>query len=366
MNDFKLQSDRHTYEELENKYRHFIAPSFRIVVNNKDLAKEGLVISNLQVETSVMKEADTVSFSIANAYDLVVRDFKDMEKLLVLGAVMEIYMGYTDRLMPVFFGYITSVTSGFYLDEAPQLTVTGMDLSFKMMRGREAKIWSNKRVTDIVRELGQLYGATTFVIDESSKQIPVLPKAPGNDYHFLHNLAQSMNYEFFVAGKTIYFRERNKHRTPVLTLYWGKQLQSFFVEHNLAEQVTGVVVRGWDEVGQRVIKERAKTVDRLGSNTVTGVDVMKKLGSFEEHLYINTLDAEEARAKAEAALHERSMRLVSGEGVCIGLPELRAGKYIQLGGLAKRLNQPYYIVSALHVLDETGYSTRFKVQGNAV
>lgn len=366
MSNLKLSSEKYAFDELETKYRKFIAPGFKLLLNNQDAVREGMAITSLSVETTASEESDTVTFTIANAYNLVSRDFEWLDRLLVLGTTIEVHMGYTDRMTPLFFGYITSVEVEFLNGEAPRLTVTGMDLSFKMMRGRNAKMWSNKKVSDVVQELGQKYGANSFKIDATPKVIPSFPKKPENDFQFLQNLAESLNYEFFIVGKTLYFRKKNVNKTPLMTLAWGKHLMNFHVEQNIADQVTKVTVRSWDAKNQKVIEASSSDVNKIGTNSKTGPDLMKTLGEFEEYLFLNVEDSQDAKEKAEAAMNERAMRLITGRGECIGLPEIRAGRYIKLDGLGKRLNQPYYIKSATHTMDESGYKTRFKVQGNAV
>ncbi|MBP1932264.1 phage late control D family protein [Ammoniphilus resinae] len=366
MSSVKLGTEKYTFDALEKKYRNFIAPGFKVVIDNKDAVREGMAITNLSVETTASQESDIVSFTIGNAYNLMTREFKWLDQLLVLGKTLEVQIGYTDRLVPLFFGYITAVNVNFPRGGTPELTVSGMDLSFKMMRGRNAKSWANRKISDVVREIGQRYGANHFVIDQTSKPIPSFPKKPESDYQFLQDLALSLNYEFFIVGKTLYFRQKNKNKTPLMTLSWGKHLLSFNVEQNIADQVTKVIVRSWDAKNQKVIESSSSTVNKIGTNTKTGADLLKTLGSFEEYLYLNAEDAQDAKEKAEAAMNERAMKLVSGDVECIGLPEIRAGRYIKLDGLGKQLNQIYYIKGATHTIDETGYLTQFQVQGNAV
>ncbi len=366
MSNIKVGNETFTFDQLEKKYRNFIAPAFKLLISNKDAVREGMAITSLSVDTKSSGESDIVTFTISNAYNLIKRDFMWLDKLLVLGKTIEVHLGYTDRLTPVFFGYITAVDVKFPKGGTPELTVTGMDLTFKMMRGRNTKTWSNKKISDIVREVGQLHGANQFVIDATNKQFPKLPKKPENDYQFLQDLALSLNYECFVVGKTLYFRRKHKSKKPLLTLAWGKHLLSFDVEYNLAEQVTKVHVKSWDSKTQKVIEASSDSVNKIGTNSKTGADLLRTLGQFEEHLLINAEDMQDAKTKAEAAMNERAMKLVTGNGECIGLPEIRAGRYIQLDGLGSRLNQTYYIKSATHTIDESGYTTHFEVQGNAV
>lgn len=366
MSTLKLSSEKHTFDELEKKYRNFVAPGFKLLIDNRDAVHEGMVISSITVETTTAQQADVVTFSVSNAYNLVTRDFQWVDKLLVPGNTLEVRMGYTDRMTPLFWGYITAVNIEFTTDELPRLTVTGMDLSFKMMRGRDARVWSNKSVTDIVKDLGRNYGALNFVIDSTSQKLKSFPKKPGNDYQLLQQLAASINYEFFIVGKTLYFRKKNRNKSLLMTLLWGKHLSYLNLEQSIDEQVSKVTVRGWSDSEQKVIKASSTRVDIVGTNSRTGPDLLKTLGTFEENVYLNVEDLRDAQEKADALLNERAMKLVTGYAECIGIPEIRAGRFIKLEGLGKRLDQPYYIQSATHTIDESGYRTEFRVQGNAV
>jgi len=366
MSNLKLGTDKYSFDELEQKYRNFIAPGFKLLINNTDAVRNGMAVTRITVETSALDGADAVHFPVGNAYDPVKRDFEWLDDLLVPGKPLEVHMGYTDRLEPLFFGYITAVNVNFPPGGAPEVRVTGMDLTFKMMRGRDVKTFANRKISDVVKEIGMEHGATSFVVDPTDKTIPVLQSSPENDYQFLRDLAQSINYEFFVVGKTLYFRKKNENKTPVLTLAWGKHLARFSVEQNLSEQVTEVKVRGWDAKNQKVIEASSSQVNKIGTNSRTGADLLKTMGKFPEYLYIHTDDPQDAKKKADAVMNERAMKLVTGEAECIGLPEIRAGRYIRLEGLGKRLDQPYYISRARHTIDSSGYTTEFTVQGNAV
>jgi hypothetical protein len=367
MTSVSLGTDKVTFEELERKYRNFMGPGYRLKIGDVDVVRRGMAVANLKVETTATQEADVVTFSVANAYDAIKRDFAWLDDLLVLGKELEVQLGYADKLLPVFYGYITAVNVTFADDGTPEIQVTGMDMSFKFMRGRTVKAWANQKISDIVRGIAQAHRVPKCVVDDTAQPIPVLMRKPQNDYQFLQDLAQSINYEFFIVGQTLYFRRKNTNKNPLTTLEWGKHLMKIAIEQNLSEQVTKVRVRGWDAKNQQPINEASSQVNRIGSNSRTGADLLKSLGGeFEEVLYLNVSDPSEARKLAEAAMNERALRLVTGEAECLGIPEIRAGRYIRLEGLGKRMSQPYYIIKATHAIDDSGYVTSFTFQGNAV
>lgn len=366
MSSVKLDSKTVSYGHLEEHYRGFIAPAFKILVNNKDIVKEGMAIESVSVETSTSQSADTVSFSVTNSYDLIKRDFSWTDSILQLGNSVEVSMGYTDRLTSLFFGYISNIEFNFSSGDAPTISITAMDISFFMMRSGEPQIWSNKSIPDIVQELGRKYGITEFDIEMDTQIYPTIAKNIESDHEFLQELAKESDYEFFVVGKKLYFRQAASVKIPLMKLEWGKQLMSFRVEHDIADQVTKVVVKANIRNTKEIVYAEAKRIQKVGSNSITGSDLMKKIGMFTEVLQVTVEDEAEAKKLAEAKMQERSMKLVSARAACIGLPEIRAGRHIEIGGLGKRLNTLYKIESATHTVDASGYQTTFNLQGNAV
>lgn len=74
----------------------------------------------------------------------------------------------------------------------------------------------------------------------------------------------------------------------------------------------------------------------------------------------------EADQLAKRRFEEMALRHVSGDGVCIGQPKLRAGRVIEIEGLGKRFSGSYYVTSTEHRYNRnTGYRTVFSARRNA-
>jgi phage protein D len=75
---------------------------------------------------------------------------------------------------------------------------------------------------------------------------------------------------------------------------------------------------------------------------------------------------EEAGRLASGLLNEMAMRYVTGEGVCIGRPDLRPGRPVKIEGIGRRFSGLYYVTSTEHsYLPNRGYRTAFSVRRNA-
>jgi phage protein D len=74
----------------------------------------------------------------------------------------------------------------------------------------------------------------------------------------------------------------------------------------------------------------------------------------------------EADQMAKALLNRYSLNYITGDGVCLGRPDLSAGRVIKLDGIDKRFSGRYYVTGAIHhYTAESGYRTRFKARRNA-
>ena len=74
----------------------------------------------------------------------------------------------------------------------------------------------------------------------------------------------------------------------------------------------------------------------------------------------------EADQLAKARFNHLVLDLISGEGVCWGRTDLRAGKVITIDGVGQRFSGQYYVTAVVHrYLPQRGYQTHFTVRRNA-
>ena len=61
-----------------------------------------------------------------------------------------------------------------------------------------------------------------------------------------------------------------------------------------------------------------------------------------------------------------ALAYISGEGLCIGRTDLRAGKVIKIEGLGRRFSGLYYVTATRHTYTPAaGYRTAITVKRNA-
>ena len=194
------------------------------------------------------------------------------------------------------------------------------------------------------------------------------------DLDFLRQRAARIHYEVEVANTTMYFRKSQEGRAKVATLTWGdpddEDLVSFSVRLSAANQVNEVSVVGWSPKDKKEIVGRARVGDeaaRMGGSSSGGQATTTAFGAVKtyvvDHPIIGQRDAD---ALAKARFNELSLHYITGDGVCIGNPDVRAGEVVELKGLGRRFSGLYYVVSSNHVCGRGagGYRTEFTVRRN--
>lgn len=354
---------------MEKQYHNFYAPAFEVLVTGKNILKEGMEVTAVKVENTV-KAADSFSFTINNAFDTIKKDFNWLEEFLTVGKKVEIKMGYTDRLKSVVFGPITAIDFSFPAGGFPTVEVRGLDISHLMMKGSKCISWDEVKDSEVANKIAAKYTLDSVEIEETRLKYPKTMQDGESDFRFLSRLAARNGFEFYVLGKTLYFRDPSKKQQELLTLEWGKNLLSFSPRINIAGQVAGVEVRSWDDKAKQVIVGKAGRGDEagLGGGSKSGGEIVGELfgSQLVEHLSCTVRSQEEAELKAKTEYNKLASKLLTGNGEALGIPEIMPGGYIRLEGLGKTFSRTYYISGTQHTISSLGYRTSFKVEGNKI
>jgi phage protein D len=168
-----------------------------------------------------------------------------------------------------------------------------------------------------------------------------------------------------VVGDELHVSPRADVRRGAVELQLFSQLSRIRVLADLAHQVTGTSVTGWDaRAGQRVSAQSSGAHLGPGSGR-SGAQILRDaLASRTEHVgqFAVSTDSE-ARALADAAFDQRARRFVRVEGSAVGNPALRVGTHVSLSGVSPRFDNTYYVVRARHRFDARhGYQTQFEAE----
>src|SRR5262249_23026451 len=155
---------------------------------------------------------------------------------------------------------------------------------------------------------------------------------------------------------------------------WGEpgdqELIRLALRLTTVNQASEIVVRGWNPKDKREIVGRAKVGDettRMDGSQTAGDLAAAAFGQAHTVVVDHPIFSQsEADALARARFNQLSLRLVEGDGVCVGNPDVRAGEVIELKGLGRRFSGLYYVVGSNHTCGRQtgGYLTEFSVTRN--
>ncbi|GAM10176.1 phage late control gene D protein [Geobacter sp. OR-1] len=287
------------------------------------------------------------------------------------GKEVEIELGYLGNCAMRFVGQITAINPTFPESGVPTLAVRGQGLYCKLLVQCDARPFREQTDSGIAREIATLLGLDARVDDTRAEHRQVT-SGTATYAAILQERATRIGYEVVVKERTLCF-EKPRYlvdRGPQLTLEWGRSLRSFSPTLSTYRKLTHVRVRASQTTlgrGKEPLVHTAGPGDeraRLGSESASEI-AMRLCGEnrllAEDHL---AASQEEAMAVAVAKLEASSIEFISGRGVCIGNPELRARSVIELKGLGANFSGCYYVTSVTHTIDGTGYRCDFEVKRN--
>jgi phage protein D len=360
---------------LNASYGDFYVPGFTVKAGGQDLVRElFLTVTSVEIDLKE-KAAAHFTIAIAGAFDWQSRQFVahkkeervDLLDLFVFGRSIEISLGYGEpsRLKPIVKGIVTEIATGFSAGGSPELKISGFDNLYKLGTGKNTYHWEESYDSDAVQDLASKLKVSTDIVTTGLKK-PRIDQNEESDLAFIEKLAgRNKNTIFYLRDDRFYFGPRHNERKDVLELVWGEGLLSFSPQVSLAKQITEVAVYGWSAENGEVIVGKARRGEEEGRDggQSGGERLAKALDApspMKVRMAVRSQD--EADARAKAILDERALDYVTGDGECIGLPDIVPDINISLGGLGKGFTKIYYVSEATHKLDSSGYRTTFKVQ----
>jgi phage protein D len=344
------------------------APSFKVFVRGRELPPE-TAVDVLEVCVSEYVEGASAFTLTLNNWASDKQELKWVDgDLLAEGVEIDVRVGFVDNLKSLIVGEVTALEPEFHEGEAPTLKVQGYDLLHRFRRGRKTRSFLNVSDSQIAQQIAGELGLGAQIEDSSVVHEYVLQHNQ-TDIDFLLRRARLIDFELLVEDRDLVFRPTPNDRAKVVTLEYGLTLKSFYPRLSTLQQVSEVVVRGWDLRTKQAIVAQARQGDErsMMSGTRLGVAIAEQAFFATEDLIADTPVASvgEANQIARGRFNDMTLQFVSGEGTAIGNTDIRAGRVVELTKLGKRFSGPYYVTSSTHAVGPSGYTTRFTVARSA-
>ena len=189
-----------------------------------------------------------------------------------------------------------------------------------------------------------------------------LVKEQVDDWRFLTLMARRYGASLLVVDGEMIFDTAIDNDKEILALTLGVGLNRFSKRVSLAHQVGKVEIYGRD-VNQKPIQGTASsvTVGGSGKSAAQLVSAFKDACLREYSEFARTQN--ECQKLAQNRLNSLAMDFVSGEGECVGIPELIPGRYLKIEGSDSHTNGLYFLTKVRHSFSEAGYTTSFEFKG---
>jgi len=364
----------------------YYAPDFVLEVEGTalDPASKGDVLE-IKVVMS-LEELASVDLKLNN-YDDTTFDLKwsDSPKFR-LGSRVHVQLGYADRLVSMLRGTITTLSPEFLSDGAPTLTVRAMDalVALKGSKPPEDQVtYCDKKDWQIAQQIASRHDLRLEYTDDGPVHASVQQRNI-DDLTFLKERAARIDFAVFMqtdpdSGKDVLHFEKptdGRDARPIRTyvLQWGSlgntstapSMIEFKPTMSASDQVQSVTVRGWDANAKQAIVATATagtTEGVSGSGGDTGpaaaVLVAGKQGKKDTIVCAPVANQEEADALAKARLAESAYKFMTASAKVIGLPDLRPGDNVEIGGVGTTFRGTWYVTKVTHTLNASGLLTEF-------
>jgi len=369
----------------------YYAPDFLVEVEGTalDPASKGDVL-----EVKVVMDIDALA-SVdlkLNNYDDTAFDLKWSDsELFRLGNRLHVKLGYSDRLVSMLRGRITTLSPEFLSDGAPTVTVRAMDglVVLKGSRPPQAEVvYRKKRDWQIAEQIARRHKLRFEHDDDTDGPVhDRVVQRNDDDLVFLKKRAARIDRQVFMrtdpkTGKDVLrFGKPTDGRGPgpirTYSLAWGSlrntstppSMIEFKPTISASDQVQSVTVRAFDTRTNKKITYTAKpkeTPGVSGSGEATGPAAAGRVagaeGKHDVLVDAPVASQEEAKRFAESLLAERAYRFLTGSARIIGLPDVRPGDNVEIGGVGKRFSGEYFVTGATHILNASGLITELTVR----
>jgi Bacteriophage probable baseplate hub protein len=347
-----------------------VVPEIDVLINGSPVSAAVLrYVEDVVVDDSV-ELPSMFAFAVTSS-DAQEKDspWVDNTDLFSVGNVVEIKMSGGGSPTSLITGEITALEPEFVTSRIPMLTVRGYDRRHRLQRGRKTRTFLQKKDSDIAAQIGGEAGLSVQATDSGTSLDYVL-QANQTDWDFLCERARLIRYQVVVNDKTLLFQPVGNDQSEVLTLDMKIDLLEFYPRLSSTGQATEVKVQSWSVKDKKAVLGDSKAGDEvstMGGQSSGAAIAQSAFGDAVDVVSDRPVGAQaEADQIAKARFNALLLELVTGEGLCRGRTDIRAGKVIKIDGIGRRFGGPYYVTSAIHRYSPaSGYLTEFIVRRNA-
>lgn len=367
------------------------APFFEVKMEGQDITPWISSVTVVEDE----KQADNCAITISDPRMI----YADA---LFEGTTVEVDLGYAgaDQHALMIRAIITKVEMTYPDSGVPAITLKGEDMSILMGLVEKKKVWKNKKVSDVVKEIVKAYGFDDAHVKAEPDPDPKLTKPINQDgktdLAFLQELAQKYHARCFVeldenGEEVLYFiperRAVTLNRPDKLILRYRMGPESNLMSFSPAfdssyidrkKQIADVDKKGkaiksedkpvpaaevvWDLEDAALARASQADKDKIRALYDAGSqkkkDLQDKLTATK--VIVGVVAAEQSEIEESNDSLESRRLGQTASGTTFGNIWLRAKTNVRIEGVNSRFVGDWYVSSVTHKVDNNGYRTDFK------
>ena len=262
-------------------------------------------------------------------------------------------------------GEITALEPHFSSDGATLIVVRGYEKSHRLHRGKKSRSFKNITDSDLAQKIAGEVGLSPEV-DLTSVTYDFVLQYNQTNYEFLMSRAERIGYKFSAADGKLYFKKGIANLGTGPELKYGEGLKTFEPRWTAVHQTDEMKVTGWDGKLKQPIVGQNTPIRSLnqGGMTKTGGAQAQTFGAAHAIIVDRPVDSQEqAKSLADGLSTDISLAFVQAEGTCLGNPGVLPGHTITITNVGKRFSGKYFVTSATHIYNSSGYETNFSISG---
>jgi phage protein D len=337
-----------------------------IKINGQDAAKELMDdLLEIVVDTSLYLPS---MFSIKfRDQDLKWIDDASLDIGKSLEISIKVTEGQGDAQAVLIKGEITALEPSLSGEGATAMLIRGYDKSHRLHRGKQTRTFLKIKDSDLASKIGQEVGLQVEA-DSTSVTYDYVLQNNQTNMEFLLTRAERIGYQVYAAEGKLYFKKGDANLGDAPDLVFLENLVDFQPRWTAAHQSDTMIVKGWDSKKKQAIVSETTPQSSLTQGGVGKTGGDKAKAAFGGSAKATVVDqpvftTDEAKALATGLSNDISREAIQAEGVCGGDPRVQAGRKVKVSKVGTRFSGYYFITSAVHHYDASGYETRFSICG---
>jgi phage protein D len=277
---------------------------------------------------------------------------------------VEVSLGYQGRaLVKVLEGTVESIEPHYPAGGAPSLTVRVINPLKALKDKANTKAYVNKSTADIAREIARAHNLDIKIEkhpDDDDQPQPYVFQNNQFDIVFLMQRARRIGYDVWLEGaKTLRFGPASAGANTIYRLGFHRSLIDFSPRLSVSDQVGSVIVTARNQVSKSSFTATATRAE-VGLNADLDVFLTKEIREKvkpvnNQPIHVNG----QAKQLAREIMRNVMQTMLTATVDAPGLPDIRAGRIVQITDVGSRFEGPYLVTSSTHTLDDAGYRTSF-------